>query len=115
MSTHHTDVTARGFLPFGAGAATDHTNAGLSDTEPRYRALLRHLPDTVVALYDRNLLGVSIEGRRLREAGFPVERFEGMPLRSAMPAEDCERLEPLYRAALQGEESAMELSPLGKT
>ncbi|HEY0631527.1 MAG TPA: EAL domain-containing protein [Thermoleophilaceae bacterium] len=80
--------------------------------EARYRALVRHLPDTVVALYDRDLIGVSIDGPRVAEANFPAEAFEGKPLSSVMPAADYERVVPLYRAALEGVPSTFELAPL---
>jgi diguanylate cyclase (GGDEF)-like protein/PAS domain S-box-containing protein len=84
--------------------------AGSSDA--RYRALIRHLPDTVVALYDRNLRGVSIDGPRLAEVGFSPEAFEGRPLSAVMPPADYARLEPHYRAALDGTASSFELAPL---
>jgi diguanylate cyclase (GGDEF)-like protein/PAS domain S-box-containing protein len=80
--------------------------------EARYRALLRHLPDTIVALYDRNLMGVSMDGPRVAEANYPAEAFEGKPLKAVMPAQDYDRLLPLYQAALAGEPSSYELSPL---
>jgi hypothetical protein len=66
----------------------------------------------VVALYDRDLLGVSIDGPRVAEANFPAEAFEGMPLNAVMPPADFERLEPHYRAALEGTTSSHELTPL---
>ncbi|MEA2430645.1 MAG: hypothetical protein QOI19_1118 [Thermoleophilaceae bacterium] len=80
--------------------------------EARYRALVRHLPDTVVALYDRDLIGVSIDGPRVAEANFPAEAFEGKPLSAVMPAADYDRVAPLYRAALEGVPSTFELAPL---
>jgi diguanylate cyclase (GGDEF)-like protein/PAS domain S-box-containing protein len=80
--------------------------------DARYRALVRHLPDTVVALFDRDLLGVSIDGPRLAEANFPPEAFEGKPLSSIMPPADYDRLEPHYQAALAGTGSSHELTPL---
>src|SRR3954447_23393372 len=80
----------------------DH-DALTSDAEARYRALIRHLPDTIVALYDRDLIGVSIDGPRVAEANYPAEAFEGKPLGSVMPAADYEDLLPLYQAALTGE------------
>src|SRR3954447_14717516 len=89
----------------------DH-DALTSDAEARYRALIRHLPDTVVALYDRDLIGVSIDGPRVAEANFPAEAFEGKPLSPAVPAPDSERLLPHYHAALQGTASSFELAPL---
>jgi diguanylate cyclase (GGDEF)-like protein/PAS domain S-box-containing protein len=78
----------------------------------RYHALIRHLPDTVVALYDRDLIGVSMDGPRLAEVGFRQEHFVGQPLRAVMPACDYDRLEPHYRAALDGIASSHELTPL---
>src|SRR4051812_40787345 len=84
----------------------------MGSAEARYRALIRHLPDTIVALYDRDLLGVSIDGPRVAEANYPAEAFEGKPLRAVMPAADYERLEPVYRAALKGTAASMELAPL---
>jgi diguanylate cyclase (GGDEF)-like protein/PAS domain S-box-containing protein len=83
-----------------------------SDAEARYRALIRHLPDTIVALYDRDLIGVSIDGPRIAEVNYPSEAFEGKHLKAVMPAADYERLLPRYRAALEGESSTIELAPL---
>ena len=80
--------------------------------EARYRALVRSLPDTIVALYDRDLLGVSIDGPRLTEVGFDTEGFAGAPLSVAVPPADYDRLEPHYRAALRGVPSSHELTPL---
>jgi diguanylate cyclase (GGDEF)-like protein len=87
-----------------------HALSGSGDA--RYRALIRHLPDTIVALYDRDLLGVSIDGQRVAEANFPADTFEGKPLSAVMPAADYDRLEPLYRSALTGTAGSAELEPL---
>ena len=84
----------------------------MGTAEARYRALIRHLPDTVVALYDRDLIGVSIDGPRVAEANFPAEAFEGKPLKAVMPEADYERLLPHYHAALAGTASSFELEPL---
>src|SRR3954469_16689508 len=84
----------------------------MGTAEARYRALIRHLPDTIVALYDRDLLGVSIDGPRVAEVNYPAEAFEGKSLKAVMPAADYDRLEPLYRAALAGVASSHELEPL---
>jgi diguanylate cyclase (GGDEF)-like protein/PAS domain S-box-containing protein len=82
------------------------------DAEARYRALVRHLPDTVVALYDRDLRGVSMDGPRVAAANFPAEAFEGKPLKAVVPPADYDRILPLYRAALEGHKSTFELTPL---
>jgi diguanylate cyclase (GGDEF)-like protein len=66
----------------------------------------------VVALYDRDLMGVSIEGPRLREAAFPAEAFEGRHLSAVVPAGDYERVAPLYAAALNGAQASVELGAL---
>jgi diguanylate cyclase (GGDEF)-like protein/PAS domain S-box-containing protein len=80
--------------------------------EARYRALVRQLPDTIVALYDRDLKGVSVDGPRLTEAKFDTESFIGGPLSVAVPAADYDRLAPHYSAALDGVSSSHELTPL---
>jgi diguanylate cyclase (GGDEF)-like protein/PAS domain S-box-containing protein len=103
---HHSGID--GFPVIGG----PEPHALISTAEARYRALIRHLPDTVVALYDRDLLGVSIDGPRVFEAGFPAEAFEGKPLKAVMPEADYERLLPHYLAALEGTASSFELEPL---
>jgi diguanylate cyclase (GGDEF)-like protein/PAS domain S-box-containing protein len=105
------DIHELGFEAFPTiGGPDSHALTRTGDA--RYRALIRHLPDTVVALYDRDLLGVSIDGPRVAEANFPAEAFEGKPLSAVMPAADYERLLPHYRAALEGTASSFELTPL---
>jgi diguanylate cyclase (GGDEF)-like protein/PAS domain S-box-containing protein len=89
----------------------DHDSLA-SDAEARYRALIRHLPDTIVALYDQNLIGVSIDGPRVAEVNYPAEAFEGKPLKAVMPPADYAGLAPLYQAALRGTASTYELTPL---
>jgi diguanylate cyclase (GGDEF)-like protein/PAS domain S-box-containing protein len=105
------DIGLDGGLP-GLGPSDTRATRLEETADARYSALIRHLPDTVVALYDRDLLGVSIEGPRVAEAGFPMEAFEGKPLSAVMPPVDYERLEPQYRAALEGKQSSHELTPL---
>jgi diguanylate cyclase (GGDEF)-like protein len=104
------DVDVRGFPSIGQDV--DAAEPRVSSTEARYHALVRHLPDTVVALYDRDLIGVSIEGPRLAEVNFPPEAFEGKPLSAVVPKADYARLAPHYLAALEGKPSSFELAPL---
>ncbi|MEA2426388.1 MAG: hypothetical protein QOF37_16 [Thermoleophilaceae bacterium] len=92
----------------------EHTTAetnrdGALAVDARYRALVRNLPDTVVAVHDRELRGVSIDGPILARVGYPAERFEGRTLREILP-DDTEfaRLEPHYRAALEGRPASTE-------
>src|SRR5436305_3909908 len=53
-----------------------------------------------------------MDGPRVAEANYPAEAFEGKHLKAVMPAADYDRLMPLYKAALAGEPSSYELSPL---
>src|SRR3954453_12601585 len=110
LTRAHTDDIS-GFPVIGPADAPLMPVASVS-AEARYRALVRHLPDTVVALYDRDLLGVSIDGPPLIEAHFPAHEFEGKPLAEVMPEVDHEHLLPKYRAALDGEASSCERAPL---
>jgi diguanylate cyclase (GGDEF)-like protein/PAS domain S-box-containing protein len=90
----------------------DHEGAvrreGALAVDARYRALVRNLPDTVVAVHDRDLRGVSIDGPIVAQVGFPVERFEGVALDQLLGADDYKRLAPAYLAALGGETVAIE-------
>src|SRR5579884_3575518 len=71
----------------------------------RYRALLRSLPDTIVAVYDRDLRGVLLEGPAL--AISDQESFVGRPL-AEFQADDYASLETPYREALAGRPTSME-------
>jgi diguanylate cyclase (GGDEF)-like protein/PAS domain S-box-containing protein len=77
--------------------------------DARYRALVRNLPDAVVAVHDRDLRGVSIDGEALARAGFDRSAFVGRPLRDLIDPADYDRLAGHYRAALEGHQSATEL------
>jgi diguanylate cyclase (GGDEF)-like protein len=107
------DIDGIGLEGFPAFGLEDERDARLEGTgDARYRALIRHLPDTVVALYDRDLNGVSIDGPVLHEVSFRLADFVGKPLRAMLAPEDHARLEPIYRAALAGSQASLELGPL---
>ena len=78
----------------------------------RYQALIHSLPDTVVAVFDRDLRGVTIDGGGL-PADFDRTAFEGCPLDGFVGPEDHAVLEPHYRRALDGSPSSLEFSPSG--
>ncbi|MEA2450112.1 MAG: hypothetical protein QOG63_2044, partial [Thermoleophilaceae bacterium] len=88
---------------------------GALAVDARYRALVRNLPDTVVAVHDRDLRGVSIDGPVIGRVGFDPDRFEGVALDGLLDADDYERLAPAYRSALEGETVTVEFeySPTG--
>jgi PAS domain S-box-containing protein len=72
-------------------------------SEARYRALATNLPNTSVFLYDHDLRYVLVDGSSLAGVGTSKEALEGRTIFEVLPADMCERLAPLRRAALAGE------------
>src|SRR3954453_11142530 len=85
------DTRDLGDFPVIGPADAPPTGLASIGAEARYRALIGHLPDTIVALYDHDLRGVSIDGPRLTEVSYDVAAFEGEPLAAVMPPADYER------------------------
>jgi PAS domain S-box-containing protein len=77
-------------------------------SEARYRALATHLPDASVFLYDHDLRYVLVDGSTLAAVGTSKEALEGHTIWEVLPADVCERLAPLRRAALAGQTVAFE-------
>jgi diguanylate cyclase (GGDEF)-like protein/PAS domain S-box-containing protein len=66
-------------------------------------------PNGALLLFDRRLRHTFAAGRGLRALGISVREIEGRTVREAFDAETWTVLEPAYRAALEGRESAFEL------
>jgi diguanylate cyclase (GGDEF)-like protein/PAS domain S-box-containing protein len=66
-------------------------------------------PNGVLLLFDRRLRHSFAAGRGLRTIGVSAREIEGRTVREAFPPEVWTVLEPAYRAALEGSESAFEL------
>ena len=66
-------------------------------------------PNGVLLLFDRRLRHTFAAGRGLRAIGSSARELEGRTVREAFPEETWTVLEPAYRAALEGRESAFEL------
>jgi diguanylate cyclase (GGDEF)-like protein/PAS domain S-box-containing protein len=98
------------------GSSPTRRDAALA-VDARYRALVRNMPDTVVAVHDCDLRGVSIDGPVLARVGYDTSRFVGKSLREIIPPDDYDRLVPAYLAALDGETVSHEYqySPSGST
>jgi diguanylate cyclase (GGDEF)-like protein/PAS domain S-box-containing protein len=90
--------------------------AGALAVDARYRALVRNLPDAVVTVHDRDLRGVSIDGPMLARVGYHPERFAGTTFGDLLDADTVAILEPLYRAALEGDTVSTEFvyAPSGR-
>lgn len=77
-------------------------------TSQRWRALLDHLPDTSVLSIDQDMRHVVTFGAGLEQQG--MAQAEGKTLRETSSEENLEKLEPIYRAALDGEEASIEFA-----
>src|SRR5262249_18772359 len=66
-------------------------------------------PDGALVLFDRRLRHTFAAGKGLRARGLAARGVEGRTVREAFGTETWTVLEPAYRAALEGRESAFEL------
>lgn len=74
------------------------------------KALLQHLPDAFCFIYDHDLRYIEAMGGGMARAGLSREQLVGRTLREALPADTAAALEPVYRAALTGEEPRLNIS-----
>jgi len=79
------------------------------EKDEKYRLLARNFPNGVVLLFDHNLRYTLAEGMGFKAAEVPGELLEGKTLWEASPTAACKLLEPLYRKALAGEASTIEI------
>ncbi len=70
--------------------------------------LFRKLPDIALFIFDHDLRYVFAEGMDLEKMGLAPEHIIGKTPREVLPPVHVESLEPLYTAALRGEESTVE-------
>jgi diguanylate cyclase (GGDEF)-like protein/PAS domain S-box-containing protein len=79
----------------------------VSFAEQRWRALLDHLPDTVVLTVDEQLRYGLATGAGLQEQD--MTEVSGKTLVEVSSAENVEQLRPIYESALRGDEAAAEI------
>jgi PAS domain S-box-containing protein/putative nucleotidyltransferase with HDIG domain len=89
--------------------ATEQT---LRQSEERYRILAHNFPDAMVVLFDRELRFTLVDGELLETLGYNRESLEGKTIWESLPADLCQIIEPLYRAALAEETSIADV-PIG--
>jgi PAS domain S-box-containing protein len=83
----------------------------LRESEEHYRMLASNLPGGAVALFDRDLRFLVLEGRLLAEIGIDKATFEGKLMSEAPVTPGLhQQLERIMREALEGKESAVEMS-----
>lgn len=93
-------------------AARREAEAALRRSEARYRLLTAHFPNGAVVLFDRELRYLLADGMGLGDLGLTKETIEGRTLPEILPADVVARIEPDYRAALNGETRVSEV-PFG--
>jgi PAS domain S-box-containing protein len=81
----------------------------LTLSEARYKALIAHLPDSTLHLFDHDLRLLLCEGDRMLSHDYEPQALEGRLLDEVLPAEAYELLAPAYRAALAGEPRSFDL------
>ena len=74
-----------------------------------HRIAVEHFPNGAVLLFDRRLRHTLAGGCGLEDMGLSGGTLERRTLHEAFPPEVCAILEPVYRAALEGRESVLEL------
>ncbi|WP_246998100.1 PAS domain-containing protein [Halosolutus gelatinilyticus] len=82
----------------------------LAESERRYRTLVEHFPNGAVGLFDENLQYQAAGGSAFDEIGADAETVVGQTLQERYPPDIAAQLEPRFRAALEGETNAFELS-----
>ncbi|WP_459190944.1 PAS domain-containing protein [Halosimplex sp. J119] len=82
----------------------------LERSERRYRTVVENFPNGAVALVDSDLRYVTIGGNPLAERELTADDLEGRSIREVLAPELVDRLEPLYRSALDGEPATLEYS-----
>ena len=82
----------------------------LADSEERQRLLLGSLPDTLIALYDRSLRCLLLQGPILTQAGIDADAFVGRRIEETLPAEQLAQVLPLIERALEGEAGSVQYS-----
>ncbi len=80
----------------------------LQRNEKLYRTLAHNIPNTAVAMFDRDFRYTLAEGINLAKFGFSKEMFEGKTLSEVFPPDVAEEWSDYYRRALGGEIVSLE-------
>ncbi len=76
----------------------------------RYEALIEQFPGGTILAFDSDLRYTVAGGTSMVQFGMTKAQLEGRTIWEALPGEASSVIEPLYRAALDGQSSAMEMS-----
>lgn len=86
------------------------SEAALQKSEEQYRTLVENFPNGAVFLFDEQLRYSIAEGTGLATANLTSEALTGKTIWELLPPETISIIEPIYRAALQGEVNVAEVT-----
>ena len=89
------------------GAATVELRA--IDRAALYRTLAENYPGGAIFLFDFDLRYLLVAGENLAEVGLVPDELEGRTIWEALDPATCAQIEPVYRAALAGERTSLEM------
>jgi len=87
----------------------------LQDSEARYRILIENFPNGAVLLFNSQLRYLLAEGTGLKTVGLSKSQLEGKTINEAFPPETCKLIEPIYRRAIAGSATTVEISHAERT
>lgn len=87
----------------------------LQDSEARYRSLVENFPNGAVLLFNSQLRYLLADGSGLESVGLSKARLEGKTINEAFPPETCQLIEPIYRRAIAGSATTIEISHAERT
>lgn len=90
-------------------ALVSRSHQAIRTNRARYEALVEHLPNGVVMLFDEELRYTVVGGADLEELGLTPEEMEGRQPTDVFPSEIGSKLEANGREALDGTEHAFEI------
>ena len=86
----------------------------LETSERRHRTLVENFPDGAVALFDSDLEYTAVGGQYFDEVGVDPDERIGATIYETYPDDMAAKLEPKYRATLEGEECEFEVEFNGR-
>lgn len=87
----------------------------LRDSEARYRILIENFPNGVVLLFNSQLRYLLADGTGLATIGLSKSQLEGKTVKEVFSSETCNLIEPIYRRAIAGSATTLEISYAERT
>jgi PAS domain S-box-containing protein len=84
----------------------------LEESEQRYRTLIENFPNGGVGVFDEDFRYTLVEGTMWDDIDPDAADLEGRTIRDALPPDTADDVEPIFRAALNGETDSV-VSTLG--